>query len=139
MDENFYFGIVTKDVDSDYGIIFPDLPGCYSAGVDFVELRMMAEEALALHVAALREEGLEIPAPRIAGDFEAVAETYKDENGGLMVMGVPLRPLKGKAVRVSVTFDEFLLKAIDERAAARGETRAGFLAEGARRRLADSA
>ena len=56
-------GIVNKDPGSDYGIHFPDLPGCYSAGKDQEELLWMAQEALSLHLSSLFFDGEPIPVP----------------------------------------------------------------------------
>ena len=52
-----YIGIIHKDRDSDYGISFPDFPGCVSAGATLDEARTMGEEALALHVRGMIEDG----------------------------------------------------------------------------------
>ena len=43
-----YIGVVHKDADSSYGIAFPDLPGCFSAGESLAELERNAIEALEL-------------------------------------------------------------------------------------------
>ena len=43
-------GSVHKELSSDYGISFPDLPGCVSSGRDQAELMLMAKEALELHL-----------------------------------------------------------------------------------------
>lgn len=132
-----YFAFVTKDDDSDYSVLFPDLPGCYSAGATLEEACDMAADALALHVAGLREEGETVPPPRAFADLadEAAAAASEDSDSFFCVVPVTLRPTKGKAMRVQVTLDENLLAAIDARAAETGETRSGFLAAGARRRL----
>jgi len=45
-----FIGLIFKDAGSDYGVSFPDLPGCITAGVDLDEARAMAAEALALAV-----------------------------------------------------------------------------------------
>jgi predicted RNase H-like HicB family nuclease len=58
-----YIALLRKDKNSDYGVEFPDLPGCISAGTTLEEARRMAEEALAAHAAFLRENGDEVPAP----------------------------------------------------------------------------
>ena len=58
-----YTGLVHKDPDSDYGVSFPDLPGCISAGRTVEEAREMAAEALALHLEALQAYGEEGPEP----------------------------------------------------------------------------
>ena len=44
-----YIALIHKDTDSDYGVSFPDVPGCVTAGLDLDDARSMAEEALALH------------------------------------------------------------------------------------------
>jgi predicted RNase H-like HicB family nuclease len=46
-----YIALVHKTPDSDYGVSFPDLPGCVTAGVDLEDARRMAGEVLALHLA----------------------------------------------------------------------------------------
>lgn len=56
-----YIGLIHKDVDSDYGVSFPDLPGCISAGRTLDEARAMAQEALSLHIAGLIEDGEPVP------------------------------------------------------------------------------
>jgi predicted RNase H-like HicB family nuclease len=43
-----YIALIHKDADSDFGMSFPDLPGCVTAGATLDEARDMAEEALAL-------------------------------------------------------------------------------------------
>ena len=48
-----YTGLIHKDPDSDYGVSFPDLPGCITAGRTVEEAREMAAEALALHLGML--------------------------------------------------------------------------------------
>ncbi|MEO7726131.1 MAG: type II toxin-antitoxin system HicB family antitoxin [Burkholderiales bacterium] len=58
-----YIALLRKDKNSEYGVEFPDLPGCISAGSTLEEARLMAEEALAKHVTFLRQEGDKISAP----------------------------------------------------------------------------
>lgn len=41
----------------------PDLPGCVSGGETRAECEAMIREAIELHLEALREEGLPVPAP----------------------------------------------------------------------------
>ena len=58
-----YIAYLRKDRDSDFGVEFPDLPGCISAGATLEEAKAMASEALAAHVALLQEEGEPVPEP----------------------------------------------------------------------------
>ena len=64
--ERRYLGLVHKETESDYGVSFPDLPGCITAGRTIEEAGEMAAEALALHIEGLAEDGDEIPAPSSA-------------------------------------------------------------------------
>lgn len=58
-----YIGLIRKDADSDFGVDFPDFPGCVSAGATLDEARRLAQEALEFHVAGMLEDGDELPAP----------------------------------------------------------------------------
>jgi predicted RNase H-like HicB family nuclease len=41
---------IFKDADSDYGVVFPDLPGCISAGSTFESALIAAKEAAECHI-----------------------------------------------------------------------------------------
>ena len=58
-----FVALIHKDPGSDYGVSFPDFPGCISAGRDVTEAMAMAEEALGAHVELMIESGQEIPRP----------------------------------------------------------------------------
>jgi predicted RNase H-like HicB family nuclease len=58
-----YIAYLHKDRRSDFGVSFPDFPGCVTAGRTLGEARRMAAEALALHVAGMIEDGEVVPAP----------------------------------------------------------------------------
>lgn len=58
-----YLGLIHKDLGSDYGVSFPDFPGCISVGRDLPELMEMGCEALRLHIEEMEADGVEIPTP----------------------------------------------------------------------------
>ena len=64
--EQTYIGLIHKEPNSDYGVSFPDLPGCITAGGALEEARAMAAEALALHIEGMAYSGMEIPQPSSA-------------------------------------------------------------------------
>lgn len=128
----YYPAVVEKESDSDYGVFFPDFPGCVGAGATLEEAVRDAEAALKLHAEGMMEDGEELPAP---SDIEELA-VDRDVHKVAFVM-VPLR-LASKAVRVSVTFDETLLAEIDATAASQGLSRSGFLAQAAREKMTHS-
>jgi predicted RNase H-like HicB family nuclease len=58
-----YIALIHKDANSDFGVSFPDLPGCVTAGATLDEARDMAAEAVAFHLEGLASDGEPVPAP----------------------------------------------------------------------------
>ena len=58
-----YVAIIHKDPDSDFGVSFPDFPGCITAGRTLDEAKAPALEALTGHIGVMREAGEPVPAP----------------------------------------------------------------------------
>jgi len=123
-----YIGLIHKDAGTDYGVSFPDLPGCVTAGVDLDEARRMAEEALALHLEGMEADGGPIPEP---SSLEAIMRDRENRDGVAILVPAPART--AKAVRVNVTVPEDDLEAIDRYAAEQGYTRSGFLVHAAKK------
>jgi predicted RNase H-like HicB family nuclease len=122
-----YIGLMRKEPKTDFGVNFPDFPGCITAGRTMDEAYRLAAEALAFHVEGMTEDGEPLPEP---SSLETVMAD--PENRDAVPFMVPLT-VAPKVVRVNVTMDEALLRAID----AVAPNRSAFLAEGARRLLAD--
>ena len=70
-----YLALVAKEEASDWNVVFPDLPGCVTAGRSLDEALAFAEEALALHVQGLREDSEAPPAPSGIKDVMADPES----------------------------------------------------------------
>lgn len=121
-----YYPAVIERGRRGYGVFFPDLPGCTSAGDTVNEAALNAEEALAGHLLVSEQYGDEIPEPSELDRIEVDPEV--EEVARLLVRA----ERKGKAVRINITLDEGLVAAIDRVA----ENRSGFLAEAARVSLA---
>lgn len=121
-----YIALLRKDKHSDYGVEFPDLPGCISAGRTLEEARRMAEEALAAHVAFLREDGDDVPAP---SPLDIIAG--RSEIKGAVPFMVELKEPSDKAVRINITVPESVLHLIDEAAAPLGGNRSAFMVSAA--------
>ena len=58
-----YIAVVHKDPKSDFGVSFPDFPGCVTAGSTIDEAKDMAHDALSLHIKGMLEDGDNIPTP----------------------------------------------------------------------------
>ncbi len=125
-----YIALIRKEADSDYGVEFPDLPGCVTAGVTLDEAAAMAREALALHLEGMAEEGEPRPEPSSLEDVTVLAAS-----AGAVPILVAAPRLKGRTVRINVTMDENLLTEIDD--AAGPGARSRFLAQAARAALRD--
>lgn len=126
--------VLHKDADSDYGVIIPDVPGCFSAGTTVAEAFDNTQEALALHYEGLVADGA--PLPRVQ-DIDAHLEN-PDYAGGIWgVVEFDITPYFGKSVRFNATFPEQLLERIDQtvRRDQRYSSRSGFLAAAALREL----
>ncbi len=126
MKKIYYPALVDKDAESDFGVSFPDFPGCVSAGETLEESLLGAQEALSGHVALMIADGDALPKPT---SLEEVAA--EKEPSTVAVTLVPV-VLPGRARRVNVTLDEALLEEIDQIS----NNRSGFLAEAARAELA---
>ena len=48
--------VLQKDPDSDYGVVVPDVPGCFSAGETVEEAKTNALEAITGHIELWRED-----------------------------------------------------------------------------------
>src|SRR5688572_12776770 len=103
-----YIAIVHKDADSDFGVSFPDFPGCVSAGTTLDEAASGAAEALAGHIALMVEDGDAIPEP---SDLDTIM-LDPDNRDGVAIL-VPARAQSVKTMRVNVTLPEDVLEQID--------------------------
>jgi predicted RNase H-like HicB family nuclease len=126
-----YIALIHKDPKGDFGVSFPDFPGCMTAGSTLEEAASMAAEALAGHVALMVEEGLEVPEPT---PLDAIRKS-RENRSGVPVL-VPEPPTKiGKAMRVNVTMPSDVLESIDQFADAHGFNRSGFLVHAAKKAM----
>lgn len=115
-----------------YSVLFPDLPGCVSAGDSVTHAFEMAMEALAMHLGGMAEDGEPIPAPSTLAQARAAAEAGFELGDGPVeaVLLVPA-PLPGRTARFNITLDENLVAQID----AAASNRSAFLADAARAEL----
>jgi predicted RNase H-like HicB family nuclease len=92
-----YFAIVHKDEDSAVGVVFPDLPGCFSAGDTYDKAIANAHVALQLYAEAERSAGRQLPKPRT---FEALYRDpeVREEASGAPFVGIRLEGQTGASV-----------------------------------------
>ena len=122
-----YIAIVHKDPRSDFGVSFPDFPGCITAGSTIDEAKDMAHDALSLHIKGMLEDGDNIPVPSKLEDIMDDSD-YSDAAAILVVSVSEVRP---RSVRVNITVPEDTLRKIDSVAKKRGMSRSSFLVHAA--------
>jgi predicted RNase H-like HicB family nuclease len=128
---NHYVALIDRAADGSYGMVFPDFPGCTSAGDTFADVVQNGTEALSAHVCLMRQDGDAISPPRALEEIKAAEEDWIDWADAVVTL-IPLLPPAGRSIRINVTLDERLLAEID----AVSRNRSGFLADAARRVLA---
>ena len=121
-----YIALLRKDPRSDYGVDFPDFPGCITAGRTLEEARRMAAEALAFHVDGMREDGDVIPPP---SPIDAIMADRHNRDAIAFLVDLPAK--SRRAVRINISLPEDVVQSIDRVAA----NRSRFLADAARERL----
>lgn len=124
-----YIGIVHPDNNSGYGIAFPDLPGCFSAAEDLVELERNAVEAIELFLDG--EDSEKFP----ASDMTAIRAGLDADDRDVMLMAIPFVRAGGQTVRVNFTLYAKARAEIDDAAKRRGMSRSAFLALAARNEI----
>jgi predicted RNase H-like HicB family nuclease len=120
-----YIGYLHKDRNSDYGVSFPDFPGCITAGATLEEARRLAVEALALHVAGMRADGEAIPEPSSLDDLR----TDPAMQGAVAFLAELREP--ERTVRINITARASQIAEIDRRARAQGLTRSSYIVQSA--------
>jgi predicted RNase H-like HicB family nuclease len=66
------YAIVIEKSANGFGAYVPDLPGCVAMGDTVDETEGLISEAIGLHLAAMREEGQQIPEPSTLCDYVEV-------------------------------------------------------------------
>jgi len=109
-----------------FGVIVPDLPGCFSAGDTLDEAIANAEEAVAAWIDAALDAGDVVPEPSA---IESLRKKQKYKGWILGVVEVDPALLDDTIERVNITLPRRVLKRIDAKAKDVGETRSSYIAK----------
>lgn len=118
--------VIHRDDDSDYGVTFPDLPGCFSAGSTIEEAITESQEAAECHIEGILLDSEPIP---VASSIESHKSNPAFKNGIWALVEVDISKLSLKSKRVNITIPERLLSSVDHYAKKHGESRSGLLAQ----------
>jgi predicted RNase H-like HicB family nuclease len=121
-----YIAYLHKDRNSDFGVSFPDFPGCITAGKTLDQAHRMAAEALAFHIAGMVEDGDTIPAP---STLDALADDPARKDAVAFLVHVD--PQTDRTVRINITARERQLEKINQLANSAGMTRSAYMVHSA--------
>ena len=108
-----------------FGVVVPDLPGCFSAGDTLDEAVTGAEEAAAAWIDATLDAGGAVPPP---SSLETVRANPAFRGWAFGVISLDPALLDDTTERVNITLPRRVLKRLDARARAAGESRSGYIA-----------
>lgn len=120
---------IQRDTNSVYGVIVPDVPGCYSWGDTIDDAIKNAKEAIYLHYEVLAETGetMTIKASKI----EDLASGDEFTGAIWALVDVDASKFDSKPERINISIPRFVLKKIDSYAESKHETRSGFISRAA--------
>ena len=109
-----------------FGIVVPDLPGCFSAGDTLDEAMAGATEAAAAWVDATLDAGGAIPR---ASSLEALRANPDFAGWSFGVITLDPAAFDDVTERVNITLPRRVLKRLDALARAAGESRSAYIAQ----------
>lgn len=109
-----------------YGVVVPDLPGCFSAGDSLDEALGNAAEAIVVWIDATLDDKQPIPRPSSIDVLRAQHPEWADWVWAVVQVD-PAR-LDDKIERVNITLPRRVLALLDAAAREAGESRSGYIA-----------
>ena len=109
-----------------FGVVVPDLPGCFSAGDTMEEAMARAEEAITAWIETDLDSGQDIPQP---SGIDVLRKKHKERKTWVWaVVKVDPAVLDDTLERVNISLPRRVLHRLDALARAAGETRSGYIA-----------
>ncbi len=124
-----YIALVHKNAESDFGVSFPDFPGCVTAGSAPYEAASMAAEALTGHINLMIDEGLDIPEPT---DIDTIM-IDPENRSGVPVLVPAMVAKTPEVICVCITLPRTILIELDKYAESHGYALSNFLAHAAKK------
>lgn len=118
--------IEAGDATQAWGVVVPDLPGCFSAADDGLDQAIEnAKEAIEAWIEAAIDSGEKVPAPT-----SITAHQANPEYAGWIWAVAEIDPsvMDDTSERVNITLPRRILARLDAKARAAGESRSGYIA-----------
>lgn len=109
-----------------WGVVVPDLPGCFSAADTLDDALTAAEEAALAWIDVALDEGRSIPTP--SAPQKIAAEASKDICWILAYICIDPALLDDTIERVNISLPRRILARLDAQARAAGESRSSYIA-----------
>jgi len=121
----FVIAIEPGNEEQAFGVVIPDLPGCFSAGDTLDEAIENAREAIDLWCeTTITDDAKELPSPAPL----SVHQSSSEYSGWIWaVVEVPIERYFGPAEKINITLPRRVLARVDDYTKAHGESRSGFL------------
>ncbi|GKS68965.1 HicB family protein [Nitrosomonas sp. PY1] len=117
--------IETGNDNQAFGVVVPDLPGCFSAGDTLDEAIDNAKEAIELWLETMIDDGESIPAAKSI----SIHQSEPDFSGWIWaIVDIDLAELSDKVERINITLPSRILRRLDAAAKAAGESRSAYIA-----------
>lgn len=123
-----YIALLRKEKNTEFGVDFPDFPGCITAGKTLEEAHKRASEALRFHIRGMLEDGDPIPEPSLLDSIMA------DPANQGAVPFIVIAP-ETRTKRINITLPESDLEKIDSYARDHNMSRSAFLLNAARQAM----
>jgi len=125
-----YIAFLHQDPGSDFGVSFPDFPGCVTAGSSLDKARDLAQEVLPFHLKGMQADGEPIPPPM------SLEEAMRHDSAeGAQAFFLVAVPFEDPIVRANITVPKGLLERVDRYARTHHLSRRAFLAQAAQRAM----
>jgi predicted RNase H-like HicB family nuclease len=108
-----------------FGVVVPDLPGCFSAGDTLDEAVEAAKEAAAAWIDAALDQGMPVPAP---STLQAARKLRGYKGWAVGLIELEDTYFDDTAERVNITLPRRVLQRLDDMARATGQSRSGLIA-----------
>ncbi|TIE10919.1 type II toxin-antitoxin system HicB family antitoxin, partial [Legionella pneumophila] len=102
--------VIHKDEHSDFGVIVPDIPGCYSSGSTYDEALTNVIEAIECHLEGLLIDNEPLP---VGTTIDRWINDEEFQGGVWAFVDIDLSQISGKAKRINITMPERILSLID--------------------------
>ena len=114
-------------INSDYGVFFPDFPGCVFAGKTMDKALEKAREGLLFHIEGMQADGEALPRPTSLDEI-----MHDPKNKSATPAAIKVIIPTGHIKRINISMDVGLINEIDLAAKLAGRNRSEFLSDAAR-------